>query len=120
MSSNLVGQLRASVKYDAVDGDDMERGVVSRQLTEAADRIVAMTSDLRQANAVIDAIETLLENGRATMSIGKSEAMGLVMVVVNVKDDNREWSGNVIGASLRDALVECLIARDQHDKEGGA
>lgn len=46
--SDIVKRLRASVAFNAVDGDAMERSVCKRQMTEAAGEIEARDSRIRE------------------------------------------------------------------------
>jgi hypothetical protein len=66
---------------------------------------------------VVDAIETLTENGESTLEI-ESYPSGKAHVVVydrRLPDNDDDPYGN--GNTLREALESCVEARDQHDKE---
>lgn len=84
-------------------------------------RILQLERDLRQANAVIDAINTLTENRRTSIEIRPSD---FDTITVRVKDNVRTWCGEAwrgmaFGDTLREALERCIAARDQHDREAG-
>jgi hypothetical protein len=67
--------LRASVAFNAVDGDAMERSVCKRQMTEAADDIEARDSRIRELEKLLAdrdaawerAIQSLAEQGVITI-----------------------------------------------------
>lgn len=78
-------------------------------------RIPQLQRELKQANAVIDAINTLMENGRTEVMIGTyphGRAFGLA-----VDDAARKWHYYEEADTLRDALERCVTARDQQDRE---
>jgi hypothetical protein len=73
--SDIVKRLRASVAFNAVDGDAMERSVCKRQMTEAADDIEARDSRIRELEKLLAdrdaawerAIQSLAEQGVITI-----------------------------------------------------
>lgn len=71
--------------------------------------------DLRQANAVIDAIGTLTENDRTLLTLA-ADFCGRA-VELTVSDGVRGWSYHKVASTLREALEACVAARDQYDKE---
>ena len=75
---------------------------------------VRLKRELRQANAVIDAINTLTENRRTIVEICPSD---FDTITVRIKDNTRAWCGKAFGDTLREALEACVEARDQHDRE---
>ena len=71
---------------------------------------------LAQANAVVDAITTLMENGRTTVSIGPGVDYN-IKVVTNDKARGFSWAR--YSNTLREALEACVATRDQYDREKG-
>ena len=48
MIDNLIKRLRASVRFDAVNGDAHERAVCARQMAEAADALEAQAARIAE------------------------------------------------------------------------
>lgn len=73
-----------------------------------------LRNDLAQANAVIDAINTLLENGGDVGILVLSSDDG---ISVTARVHGKDSSCHAHDVTLREALEACVAARDQHDKE---
>lgn len=80
----------------------------------ASCRIPQLTRDLQQANAVIDAINTLLENGGDVGILVLSSDDG---ISVTARVHGKDSSCHAHDVTLREALAACVAARDQHDRE---
>lgn len=89
-------------------GDAKIWGAVDRARLRKVER------ELAQANAVIDAINTLTENGETTLEI-ETHRSGRSHVTAHDRERDESPYGN--GDTLREALEACVAARDQHDKE---
>ena len=72
--------------------------------------------ELKQANAVSDAIATLIGNGTTSISIYKVTVQG-GEIAVNIDDNTGPFSTTVHRDTLREALEACVKARNKHDKD---
>ena len=89
-----------------------ESGGPGPRLIAAVRRIDELQVGLAQANAVLDAIETLTEKRSTAVTIAQAAA-GRVEVYLR----NREWTCFLYGDTLCEALEACVKARDQFDNE---
>ena len=74
--------------------------------------------ELQQSNAVVDAIGTLTENAKAAIRIAHMNDETAMVFVWSV-DARRQWSHVSDAGTLREALEQCVKARDEFDKESG-
>lgn len=68
--SNIEKQLRASVAFDAINGDTFERSVCGKQMLEAATEIQRFEARVKELEfditEIINRIENAFESGRKT------------------------------------------------------